>query len=376
MTDELDANSIEIVNFPSGTKSKSCGCGKANKATITAASIQDKSAISYHCHPNNCQLQCVVCLKVSGSITEKSPLPTGKDIYFESESGWFNLFLDVAFSKKPLTVRGPTHQDPTPSKSGCSSSHKENSKSSPDKNKTTVKTQHNNENIKTSFNNSQDSKFLPGNLTAIPQTINQDAISKKSSKSYCSSCNNVKSRRISLNSNHKDETTCITSFSEGSRTTPENVETYSTSLTVSENSKSLLPGNVDITPQPETSKVCYCKSCQTKPDQPCAPGQCTTMVDKAQLARVTQPLPDAKSSPKVHVSTQTTKSEKTTKRSKSSCCKWLKSTFRPLRSSGTTPASKLTSKAAPQNNECLCAPKGCCIPELCHKNSGFLVNIQ
>lgn len=226
----------------------------------------------------------------------------------------------------------------TSSKSCCSSSHKENN---------IEKTSYNNEN--TSFNGSQNRK----------QAITKETIS---SNSY----NNVKSRRFSLNGSDKAETIYSTSFSKGSRTIPEK--------DTSEGSKSL----PEVTP-PETSKLCYCKSCQTKPHQPCAPGQCTTMIDKGQLAKVTtsKVSPSAKSSPKVHVSAQTSK------RSKSSCCKWLKSTFRTSRSSGTSPApkapdctSKATGSDSLQNNDCMCAPKGCCIPELCRNTSGFMVNFH
>lgn len=69
LTDEPEKDT-----FPNRTKSKSCGCSKANKATVTAGAKKDKS-FSYHCHPNNCQLQCVVCVKDAGNLTEK----TGKE---------------------------------------------------------------------------------------------------------------------------------------------------------------------------------------------------------------------------------------------------------------------------------------------------------
>lgn len=231
------------------------------------------------------------------------------------------------------------------SQSCCGSSHKENNIEKTHE-EPALKTPCNNEN--TSFNGSNSKQAIP-----------KEAIS---SNSY----NNVKSRRFSLNGSDKAETIYSTSFSKGSRTIPEK--------DTSEGSKSL-PG---LTP-PETSKLCYCKSCQTKPHQPCAPGQCTTMIDKGQLAKVTtsKVSPGAKSSPKVHVSAQTSK------RSKSSCCKWLKSTFRTSRSSGTSPApkapdctSKATGSDSLQNNDCMCAPKGCCIAELCRKTSGFMVNFQ
>lgn len=149
-------------------------------------------------------------------------------------------------------------------------------------------------------------KSLPGNLAT------KEAISK----TFCSS-NSVKSGEIS------------------SKTTQSSSIRFP-KKTHSEGSKS-----VDL-----SSKLCYCKSCQTEPDQPCAPNECTTKVDKAQLARVTR-KPPTKPTPKVHTSIQTEKSKKR------NCCKWLKSTFR---------STKSTCKVG---NECSCASKGCCNKELC-----------